>query len=163
MNIELASSKTALEAESAEEEEEANSAVVVAVVVAINDAAADDDSTTIAAASWSAFVLRLLPRDAPGRASCCRDRARPKSCGLGELTRRLDRAVKGVVDDEEQQEEEEVEATAILCWQPPATSRIVRKADKELDPQRDRNSGLSSAFNRENRGGKMCVWRGWGV
>ena len=70
LNIELASSKTALEADSAEEEEEEANSAVVAVVVAINGAAADDDSTTIAATSWSAFVLRLLPRDDTSRAAC---------------------------------------------------------------------------------------------
>lgn len=123
LNIELAISKTAFEADSAEEEEEA-----ISVVVAINDAAADDDSTTIAAASWSAFVLRLLPRHAFDRDACSRDRRRQKSRELGELTRRLDRAVKSDDDVEDEHEGEEVEATAVLCWQP-AVSRIVLEDD----------------------------------
>jgi hypothetical protein len=61
LNIELASSKTAL-AEEREEEEEANSASVTDVAddEAIN--IAEDDSTAITAASCSAFVLNWLSR-----------------------------------------------------------------------------------------------------
>ena len=62
LNIELASSKAGIAEAEAEAEEDATASSVVDVVVAkaivIRE---DDDSASIVAASWIAFVLKILP------------------------------------------------------------------------------------------------------